>query len=127
MELLLIDGLPFVEITLCYRNMCVVIPNVLVDTGSAGTIFSSDMLEPVGIVPEADDVPYYISGVGGTEIVYRRCVDCIKIREFQVSGFEIEAGGMDYGFDINGILGMDFFTQAKAVINLAECKIYFQG
>ncbi len=126
MNLLLIDGLPFIEITLCYKKMCVIIPNVLVDTGSATTIFSSDMAEPVGIIPEPDDVPYFISGVGGTEIVYRRRVDCIKISEFQLSDFDVEIGAMDYGFNINGILGMDFLKKAKAVINLAEGKIHFQ-
>jgi hypothetical protein len=32
---------------------------------------------------------------------------------------------MDYGFRINGILGMDFLTQAGAIINLQEMKIEF--
>jgi len=39
--------------------------------------------------------------------------------------FEIEVGGMDYGFAINGILGMDFLTRSKAIINLATMKLEF--
>ena len=33
--------------------------------------------------------------------------------------------GMDYGFEINGIAGMDFLTQAKAIINLSTLEIQF--
>ncbi len=40
--------------------------------------------------------------------------------------FKIEIGGMDYGFEINGILGMDFLIRAKAIINLPEMKIDFK-
>ena len=32
---------------------------------------------------------------------------------------------MDYGFEINGILGMDFLTSIGAVINLRELNISF--
>jgi hypothetical protein len=32
---------------------------------------------------------------------------------------------MDYGFEINGILGMDFLIRAKAIINLAKMRIDF--
>jgi len=30
---------------------------------------------------------------------------------------------MDYGFEINGILGMDFMKKVGAVINLNEMKV----
>ena len=32
---------------------------------------------------------------------------------------------MDYGFEINGILGMDFLICAKAIINLVAVKVDF--
>jgi len=48
----------------------------------------------------------------------------MRLRVFH---FEIEIGGMDYGFEINGILGMDFIIRAKAIINLAEMRIDFAG
>lgn len=34
---------------------------------------------------------------------------------------------MDYGFAINGILGMDFLVSAGAIINLREMTIEFAG
>jgi len=39
------------------------------------------------------------------------------VGEHQLPKFEIEVGGMDYGFDIQGILGMDFLRQTRAVLS----------
>jgi hypothetical protein len=33
---------------------------------------------------------------------------------------------MDYGFEINGILGMDFLTRAGAVLDLGDLTIDFK-
>jgi hypothetical protein len=35
-------GLPFVEVMICYRESELHLKNVLLDTGSAGTVFSAD-------------------------------------------------------------------------------------
>ena len=39
---------------------------------------------------------------------------------FQVS---LEIGGMDYGFEINGLLGMDLLTRVGAIINLDRLQL----
>jgi len=44
---------------------------------------------------------------------------------FLLRNNSIEVGGMDYGFEMHGILGMDFLTQAGAMINLREMTIAF--
>jgi len=49
-----------------------------------------------------------IHGVGGTEVVFSRQVDKLQVGQQGIERFKIEVGGMDYGFRINGILGMDF-------------------
>jgi hypothetical protein len=45
--------------------------------------------------------------------------------DYVFENFEIEIGGMDYGFEINGILGMDFLLLAGAMINLRDKQIEF--
>jgi hypothetical protein len=45
------------------------------------------------------------------------------VGELQVSDFQIEVGSMDYGFDIDGIIGMDFLIQVEAIIDLARLEI----
>lgn len=57
--------------------------------------------------------------------VFTRRVDSLQAGECSLPDFEIEVGGMDYGFEINGIPGMDFLLQAGAIINLRDMKIGF--
>lgn len=126
MQLTLIDSLPFTAVTIAYRGKLAEIPNILVDTGSATTILAVDSLQAIGIGPSLDDTLYTIRGVGGTEVVFTRLVDFLEIEDRRLTDFEIEVGGMDYGFEINGILGMDFLTQSGAIINLKELSITFE-
>jgi hypothetical protein len=64
-----------------------------------------------------------VRGIGGTEVVFTRQVDHLQIDQQSLIKFEIEIGGMDYGFDINGILGMDFLMKAGAIINLRDLRL----
>lgn len=54
-----------------------------------------------------------------------RRVDSLQMGERSLPDFEIEVGGMDYGFEISGILGMDFLLQAGTIINLHGMRIVF--
>ena len=51
MQLVLRDNLPFVTVTLAYQGAQVTIANVLVDTGSARTIFAADVVANIHITP----------------------------------------------------------------------------
>ena len=125
MQLTLIDNLPFTQITIAYQKSIAQIDNVLVDTGSASTILAADTVSSVQIAPLPNDVLHTIRGVGGTEVVFIRQTDFLQVGERSLPDFEIEVGGMDYGFAINGILGMDFLTRAGAIINLSTMQIEF--
>ena len=59
-------------------------------------------------------------------VVYKESVDFITVRDFSLPDFEIEAGGMDYGFEINGILGMDFLLSSGSIINLKDMYLQFR-
>lgn len=41
---------------------------VLIDTGSASTVLSADVVEAVGITSQPDDVIDKLRGIGGTEV-----------------------------------------------------------
>ena len=67
-----------------------------------------------GIVPLPEDILHTLRGVGGTEVVFTRRPDSLQVgREHRLTNFEIEVGGMDYGFEMHGILGMDFLIQGR--------------
>lgn len=125
MQLLLKDNLPFIPITVAYKGKTVDIPNVLIDTGSATTILEADFANQIQIVPSPEDILYTIRGVGGSEVVYTRQIDFLKIGQYSIHDFVVEIGNMGYGFGINGILGMDFLFKAGAIIDLQKLRIDF--
>ncbi len=95
------------------------------DTGSGTSILAVDAVASISIEPVLEDIFHTIRGVGGTETVFVRHLDYLQVEQCRLPNFEIEIGGMDYGFEINGILGLDFLIHAKAIINLAEMRIDF--
>jgi predicted aspartyl protease len=119
------DGLPFVSVELTFLGRSIEIAGVLVDTGAARTILSADVVERVGIAYAAEDVLRTMRGVGGSETVYTRTVDRLAIGARGIDGFTIQVGGMDYGFEIHGIVGMDFLRKTGAVIDLRWLALDF--
>ncbi|MCP4256208.1 MAG: hypothetical protein GY774_01620 [Planctomycetes bacterium] len=124
MKIRLRDGLPYVTASLAYQEQQLSFRNVLLDTGSAGAIFSTDKVLTIDLTYEPDDSVHRIRGIGGTEFVFTKRVDCLAVGELQVNDFQIEVGAMDYGFDIDGIIGMDFLIQVGAIIDLAKLEMY---
>jgi hypothetical protein len=123
MKIRLQDGLPFVAITLGHRGQEILLENVLLDTGSAGTIFSADKVASMGVQYEPEDMVHRIRGVGGAEFVFTKRIDLIQLGDLDVKSFEVEIGAMDYGYEMDGIIGVDFLMQIGAVIDLANLEI----
>ena len=127
MQLTLQDDLAFTRLTIVYHGRTLDIDHVLLDTGSASTILAAREVANLGIVPERDDIVYTVRGVGGSEAVFTRRVDRVAVEAQALADFEIEVGSMNYGFDLNGILGMDFLTQAGAIISLRDLTLEFDA
>lgn len=117
-------GLPFCQVSLVYKGKSVTLDNVLLDTGSGGSVFKMDKVDEIGITIEDDDTIDTISAVGGIEFVYNKNIDGISIGNLELRNFTIEVGVMDYGFEVNGILGMDFMKGIGAIIDLDKMIIY---
>src|SRR5699024_467589 len=106
-----------------FKGKSLHLQRVLVDTGSGSTVISTDLAETIGIVAEEKDMIYRISGVGGSEFVYSKTVDLVTLGEMQTTDFVLEIGAMNYGFDLDGIIGLDLLRQLKAIINIDELKL----
>ena len=116
-------GLPFISVTVCYRGKSLTLDDVLLDTGSAGTLFSADQLDDVGIHIERGDEIYMIRGVGGGEYVFGKEVETLIVDGVASGPFEIEIGAMKYGRKMDGIVGMNLLTKLSARINLADMEL----
>ncbi len=125
MQLTLQDDLAFVRLAITYHGRTIDVDHILIDTGSASTILAARKVAGLGIVPEMEDIVYTVRGVGGSEAVFTRRVDQVAVETHALANFEIEVGSMNYGFDLNGILGMDFLRQAGTIINLRELTLEF--
>ena len=125
MKLKHLNNLLYTNISVCYNKSIVEIDNILIDTGSSASVFSADIVSKIGIKPEATDPIKTIRGVGGIELVFCKTVDYIQVNDFLINNFEVEIAGMDYGFNINGILGLDFLISSKSILNLKTKEIKF--
>lgn len=56
--------------------------------------------------------------------MFTKSLDRLTLGSLSVADFEIEVGAMDYGVDMEGIVGMDFMLQVGAKIDLAQLEIY---
>ncbi|MCR8635821.1 retropepsin-like aspartic protease [Paenibacillus radicis (ex Xue et al. 2023)] len=110
-------GLPFVSVTVIYNGNELFLSKVLLDTGSAGTLFNADLVRDIGVIPEGNDAVDSIRGVGGIEYVYTKSLDAIHFGNFSIELFPVQIGSMDYGIDIDGIIGFDFMEAAGIVID----------
>src|SRR5215510_16022593 len=86
------DGLPYVTVTLLYSGQQLDLATVLLDTGSAGTLFAADEVLAVGLQYAANDPVQRIRGIGGAEFVFVKRIDRLSVGELQMSDFEIDVG-----------------------------------
>lgn len=127
MKLNMIYGLPFVNAVFSHRGKDIAVSNVLIDTGSATTLLSAEVALELGLEPELTDTIQTMRGIGGKEFVYEKSIDKLTLDSAIVQMHTIQIGDMDYGVDINAIIGTDFLTAAKIVIDLGELMIYVKA
>ena len=116
MKIQLRYGLPFITGTISFRGKTLLLTHMLLDSGSEGTVLSADKLTEIGVVLGYADQMRQIHGVGGSEFVFIRTVDALF--------FVIEVGAMDYGFEIDGIIGMNFLQKVGAIVDFDQMEIH---
>ena len=57
--------------------------------------------------------------------MFVRQLDELQVGPQKLAPFVVQISGMDYGFEIEGILGMDFLRRSGAVIDLRRLQIEF--
>jgi Aspartyl protease len=108
----------FTTVILEHSGQSLVLDRVLVDTGSAATLFQTEILESIGLIYAPDDEVHEVFGVGGSELVFQKRIEKIVCGELIVSNFSVEVGWLDYGIQLNGIVGLDFLLATRAILDL---------
>lgn len=67
MQIYLIDHLLQTSLVLCYKGNSIRIDNLVIDTGAAHTLLSSDVVSQIGIKFENGDKLVRSFGIGGDE------------------------------------------------------------
>jgi len=112
------DGLIYADATLTHGSNKVITKNALIDTGSSSTVISSEIAHKLGLKPEANDLINSVQGVGGSELVYEKIINYIKLDVSATSDFHIQVGAMDYGIELDAIIGLDLLKKCSAVLDL---------
>jgi hypothetical protein len=110
-------------VTLRVNNREATFSYVLLDTGSASTVFKTEHLFDMGVELGLTDTIRQILGVGGTEWVIDKQVEAVILDEMLIQPMMIELGELNYGFPLDGILGLDFLRGVKAVIDFDQLTI----
>ena len=116
-------GIPFVRAVFRNGNKEFVLENVVIDTGSGGTVLPTEIAFELGLEAELEDSLQRIRGVEGTEFVYEKIIDSIKLGDVTVENFKIQIGAMNYGFGIKAILGMNFLKAGELLIDCGKLEI----
>lgn len=123
MSIRLFGLLPYVRVVLHHQGEILILDQVLIDTGAERSVFSSTETTRIGIAPGPEDRLSRMVGVGGYEWVFSSRLDRIDLGEISLSDFEVQIGKMEYGFPIQGIIGMDFLLRVQAIIDLDRLVI----
>lgn len=122
-KITIVDGIPFVSVTLFANGKTLQLDRVLLDTGSEGTLFKTDDLRNIDVLLSLDDTVVLLSGIGGTEAVVQKDIDELHVGELSLKNFTIQMGNVSYGFEMDGILGLDFLLQTQAILDFDRLEI----
>ena len=77
-----------------------------------GTVIMANILLKDGLIYNS------VQGVGGSETVIEKVIDSICLDASAVADFHIQVGAMDYGIELEAIIGLDLLTKCCAILDL---------
>jgi len=125
MKLELVNQLLEVEMLISYRGKAKLVDKLVVDTGAAHTLISSDVVDEIGIFFENGDPLVSSFGIGGEEYSFRKQLDFIKLGSHKRQNIKLDFGNLD-GWDINGLIGLDILMHGQFGIDLKKLELSIQ-
>ena len=102
--------------------------SLLLDTGSSFTILPHQVLEHLGYnLSQPIRYQSITTGKGNTSPLPVIRVTWLNCLGQLMEDFEVVVYDIPKNLQVNGLLGMDFLTQTKAVISLESREVYFKN
>jgi predicted aspartyl protease len=125
MKIELIDYLLQTSMTVNYNGNSIKIDNLVIDTGAAHSLLSSDVVSQIGIKFQNGDKLVRSFGIGGDEYSFRKRVDQIQLGSLILNDISIDFGVFHEDIDhINGLIGLDILKSGEIIIDLQQMEMY---
>ncbi len=125
MQIEFIDDLLQTSMSIRYKARSITIDHLVVDTGAAHSLISSDIAAQIGIHFENGDRLVRSFGIGGDEFSFRKQIDQVKLGNFILDNAYIDFGVFHEEINhINGLIGLDILKQGNMIIDLHQMAMY---
>lgn len=125
MRMELIDDLLQTSMTIRYKGQSLTVDHLVIDTGAAHSLLSSDIAAQIGIHFENGDKLVRSFGIGGDEYSFRKLVDQIQLGDFFINDTHVDFGVFHDDINyINGLIGLDILKSGNMVIDLQRMEMY---
>lgn len=108
----------FCSLDLTLNNQDLHLKNVLIDTGSATTLINADY-----ILLDGNEKIKNARGIGGCERILVKNFDTLTLNNFVLNNIALSIGDMDYGIDIDLLIGLDFLKILNADISMKNMTV----
>lgn len=103
----------FCSLNLKINNQNLHLENVLIDTGSATTLINADY-----ILLDGNEKIKNAQGIGGYEKILIKNFETLNLNDIELKNICLSIGDMDYGIDIDLLIGLDILKILNANINI---------
>jgi hypothetical protein len=125
MNIDLIDDLLQTSMTIIYKGISLTIDNLVIDTGAAHSLLSSDIVSQIGIKFHNGDKLVRSFGIGGDEYSFRKRLEQIQLGSLILNDINIDFGVFHEDIDhIKGLIGLDILKNGELIIDLHSMKVY---
>jgi len=125
MQIEYIDNLLQTSMMIRYKGRSLTIDHLVIDTGAAHSLISSDIAAQIGIHFENGDKLVRSFGVGGDEYSFRKQIDQVQLGKFIMDNLYVDFGVFHEDIDqINGLIGLDILKSGNMIIDLYRMEMH---
>lgn len=121
----LINQLLQTSMFISYQGRSIVLDHLVIDTGAAHSLLSSDVVSQIGVFFQDGDKLVRSFGIGGDEYSFRKRIDEIKLGSLTLYDLDMDFGVFHEKIDyINGLIGLDILKRGEMIIDLQQMEMY---